>query len=233
MKHAIVPHDEWIAARKRLLAEEKRFNRQRDELSRKRRELPWERVAKSYVFDGPKGKESLGDLFAGSSQLIVYHFMFGPDWDAGCPSCSFWADNFNGIPLHLKQRDVSFVAISRAPLPKLEAYRKRMGWSFKWLSSHGTDFNRDFQVTFTPEEMRAEKGYYNYEYRKPPASEMVGISVFHKDDSGTIFHTYSTYARGVDMLNCAYHYLDLVPKGRDEANLPYTQSWVRRHDEYG
>src|SRR5713101_3812354 len=215
--HKVVAHEDWIEARKQLLIKEKEYTRLGDELARRRRELPWERVAKDYVFDGPAGKESLSQLFAGHSELAVYHFMFGTDWDAGCPHCSFWADNFNGIPVHLNHRDVAMVAISRAPQAKLEAYRKRMGWSFKWLSSFGSDFNYDYYVSFTPEEVAKEQSYYNYRLNKPPASEMVGISVFHKDGDGTIFHTYSCYSRGVDMLNGAYHYLDLVPKGRDEA----------------
>ncbi len=232
MEHRVVSHDEWIEERKKFLAEEKEFNRVRDSLSQKRRELPWERVEKDYVFDGPNGKETLPQLFGRKSQLIVYHFMFDPEWDAGCKSCSFWADNFNGIDVHLAQRDVTFVAISRAPLAKLEAYRKRMGWSFKWLSSFGSDFNHDYYVTFTPEEMATGTGFYNYMRQKPPASEMVGVSVFYRDEKGDIFHTYSTYSRGVDMVNGAYHYLDLAPKGRDESGLARNQAWVRRHDEY-
>jgi predicted dithiol-disulfide oxidoreductase (DUF899 family) len=231
--HKIVSHDEWLAARKQLLAKEKEFTRLRDELSKERRELPWERVEKNYVFDGPGGKETLAQLFDGRSQLVVYHFMFDPDWDAGCPHCSFWADNFNGIPVHLKHRDVTMVAISRAPQAKLEAYHKRMGWSFKWLSSFGSDFNHDYYVSFTPEEVANEQAYYNYRLNKrQKALESVGISVFHKDADGTVFHTYSCYSRGVDMLNGAYHYLDLVPKGRDEAGQSNPQFWVHRHDEY-
>jgi len=232
MEHRIVSHDEWIEERKKFLAAEKSFTEARDRLSRMRRELPWERVDKNYLFDGPDGKETLAQLFAGRSQLIVYHFMFDPEWDSGCPSCSFWADNFNGIDVHLAHRDVTFVAISRAPLAKLQAYRKRMGWSFKWLSSFQTDFNHDYYVTFTPQEMAAGTAFYNYMQKTPPVSEMVGISAFYKDENGRIFHTYSTYERGVDMLNGAYHYLDLAPKGRDEAELSFTQAWVRRHDEY-
>jgi len=231
--HKIVSHDEWLAARKQLLAKEKEFTRLRDELSKERRELPWERVEKNYVFDGPGGKETLAQLFEGRSQLVVYHFMFDPDWDAGCPHCSFWADNFNGIPVHLNHRDVTMVAISRAPQAKLEAYRKRMGWSFKWLSSFGSDFNYDYYVSFTPEEVAKEQAYYNYRLNERQKTlESVGISVFHKDADGTVFHTYSCYSRGVDMLNGAYHYLDLVPKGRDEAGQSNPQFWVRRHDEY-
>ena len=230
--HRIVSHGEWIEARKRLLAQEKEFTRLRDQLSQQRRELPWEKVEKTYVFDGVIGKETLADLFDGRSQLIVYHFMYGPDWDAGCPICSFWADNFNGIAVHLKHRDTSFVAVSRAPYEKLEAYRKRMGWNFKWVSSLSGDFNFDYHVSFTPEQVASE-GFANYEMCKPWGPEIVGISVFFKSDDGEVFHTYSTYSRGVDMLNGAYHYLDLTPKGRDEANQgPNPQAWVRRHDEY-
>jgi len=230
MQHKVVSRDEWIAARKQLLSEEKEFTRARDRLSARRRELPWVKVDKTYVFDGPAGKETLSDLFAGSSQLLVYHFMFGPDWTEGCPSCSFWADNYNGIVVHLKHRDVTLVAVSRAPLEKLEAYRRRMGWSFKWVSSLGSDFNRDYHVSFAPEEQKT--AYYNYEPRGFSASEAPGISVFAKDGTGAVFHTYSCYARGLDMLNGAYHLLDLVPKGRDEAGLPYTMAWVRRRDRY-
>src|SRR5512146_1724784 len=213
--HKIVSRDEWLEARKKLLAREKEFTRLRDQLSQERRELPWVRVDKKYIFDGPGGKETLPDLFEGRGQLIVYHFMFDPDWEAGCPHCSFWADNFNGIPVHLNHRDATMVAISRAPLVKLEAYRKRMGWSFKWLSSFGSDFNYDYHVSFTPEEVGNAQAFYNYARRKPPAAEMVGISVFYRDSDQNVFHTYSCYSRGVDMLNGAYHYLDLVPKGRD------------------
>ncbi|MEZ5833212.1 MAG: thioredoxin family protein [Dongiaceae bacterium] len=232
-QHRIVPHDQWIAARRDFLAKEKEFTRLRDELSRERRELPWERVEKNYVFDGPSGKESLADLFAGKSQLIVYHLMFAPDWDAACKSCSFWADNFNNIPVHLKHRDIALIAISRAPLAKLEAYRKRMGWSFKWVSSGGNDFNYDYRVSFTPNEL--EKGELDYNYGKVGmrAPELPGISVFYKDNTGAIFHTYSCYARGLDMMNGAYSYMDLAPKGRDEAGqTPHAMAWVRRHDEY-
>ena len=234
-EHRVVPHQAWIEARTALLAKEKEFTRLRDELAALRRQLPWERVEKSYVFDGPTGKETLGDLLAGKSQLIVYHFMFAPDWQAGCKSCSFWADNFNGIDIHLRQRDISFVAISRAPLAKLEAYRKRMGWSFKWVSSGETDFNFDFGVSFRAEEMARGAAYWNYRMQKPFDTDTVGISVFYRDRDKEIFHTYSCYQRGVDMMNAAYHYMDLTPKGRDEAGQGSSnpQAWVRRHDEYG
>lgn len=229
--HKIVSQDEWIAARKQHLAREKEFTRLRDQLSAERRELPWVRVDKQYVFEGPAGKESLGELFAGKTQLVVQHFMFGPDWKAGCKSCSFWADNYNGIVVHLMQRDVAFVAVSLAPFDRIEAFKRRMGWSFKWMSSHGSDFNHDYHVSFTPEELAGEV-YYNYARQKMPAAELPGTSVFYKDADGTVFHTYSCYQRGLDMMNAAYHYLDLVPKGRDEAGLPYGQAWVRHHDNY-
>jgi predicted dithiol-disulfide oxidoreductase (DUF899 family) len=229
----VVAHTQWLEARKGLLAKEKEFTRLRDELSRQRRELPWERVAKEYVFEGPNGEETLSELFAGKSQLIIYHFMFDPAWEEGCKSCSFWADNFNGIDVHLKHRDISFLAVSRAPWAKLDAYKKRMGWTFRWVSSFGTDFNYDYYVSFTPEEVANGNGYLNYARQTPFDTEVVGISVFYKDPGGTVFHTYSCYSRGVDMLNGAYHYIDLTPKGRDEAEQkPHSQAWVRRHDEY-
>jgi predicted dithiol-disulfide oxidoreductase (DUF899 family) len=233
-KHMVVLHDEWIKARQQFLTKEKEFTRLRDQLSQQRRALPWERVDKEYVFDGPNGKETLLDLFAGRSQLVVYHFMFGPDWEAGCPVCSLLADSFNGMVVHLNQRDVTFVAVSRAPFSKLDAYRKRMGWSFKWVSSAGNDFNRAYQVSFTPEEVAKGEGYYNYTTQRLFGAEMPGASVFYKDPTGKVFHTYSTYGRGLDMLMLNYHYLDLVPKGRDEAGQkPHPAAWVRRHDEYG
>ena len=228
--HDVVPHDAWVAARKALLADEKAFTRERDRISQARRELPWERVEKSYAFDGPAGKQTLEQLFGDSSQLVVYHFMFDPEWDEGCKSCSFWADNFNGIPAHLKARDVAFVAVSRAPLAKLQAYRERMGWSFPWFSSFENDFNRDFGVTFTQDEIDNERAPYNYGLQGFPDLEAPGVSVFYKDESGTVFHTYSSYGRGIDILNGAYNYIDLVPKGRDEGDN--IQAWVRRHDEY-
>jgi predicted dithiol-disulfide oxidoreductase (DUF899 family) len=230
--HTVVSHAAWVEARKGLLAKEKEFNRLRDELSRERRNLPWERVDKTYVFDGPNGKATLADLFEGRHQLIVYHFMFPPEWEEGCKSCSFWADNFNGIPVHLNHRDVSFVVISRAPQSKLQPFKKRMGWSFNWFSSAGTDFNFDYQVSFPPEDLAKGEVTYNYGKTKTTMSDLVGISVFYRDDDGAIFHTYSSYSRGVDMVNGAYHYLDLVPKGRDEDGLSYTQAWVRHHDKY-
>ena len=229
--HPVVSREEWLAARIAFLAKEKEFTRLRDELGRQRRALPWVKVDKPYVFDGPAGKETLADLFGKRSQLVVYHFMFSPDWDAGCKSCSFWADNFNGIGVHLAARDVSMVAISHAPLAKLAAFQKRMGWGFKWLSSFGSDFNFDYGVSFTPEMLRGEGAPYNYTKRETRQTELPGVSVFAKTPDG-VFHTYSTYTRGIDLLNAAYNYLDLVPKGRDEDALDFTQAWVRYHDAY-
>jgi predicted dithiol-disulfide oxidoreductase (DUF899 family) len=230
--HRIVSHDEWTTARMRHLEKEKELTRLRDQLSRERRELPWEKVDKTYVFEGPQGKETLADLFAGRSQLIVEHFMFDPSWDEGCKSCSFWVDSLNGIDVHLNHRDVSFVLVSRAPIATLMAYRQRMGWSVKWVSSLQTDFNRDYQVTFTPEDLAAGQVYYNYTRQSFPAPEAPGVSVFFKESDGAVYHTYSCYSRGLDMLNGAYHLLDLVPKGRDEAGLSYSMEWLQRHDEY-
>jgi predicted dithiol-disulfide oxidoreductase (DUF899 family) len=230
--HKVVLREEWLIARKEYLVKEKEFTRLRDQLSQQRRDLPWVRVDKEYIFAGPNGKETLSELFAGRSQLMVYHFMFHPSWDEGCKSCSFWADNFNGIIVHLNHRDVTMVAVSKAPLDQLEAFKKRMSWNFKWASSAGTDFNRDYHVSFTAEELNKGEMYYNYERRKFPREEGPGLSVFYKDPKGSVFHTYSSYARGLDMLNGAYHYLDLVPKGRNEASLAYPQAWVRHHDRY-
>ncbi|HYM02913.1 MAG TPA: thioredoxin family protein [Stellaceae bacterium] len=229
--HKIVSHADWLEARKQLLVKEKEFSRQRERLAQERRDLPWEKVEKEYVFEGALyRKETLLELFEGRSQLIVYHFMFGPNAEVGCPHCSFWADNFNEIITHLNHRDVTMVAVSRAPFSKLEAYRKRMGWNFKWVSSGVTDFNFDFQASFTPDELAKKKAMYNYTIQEPHGSEREGISVFFRDPAGQVFHSYSTYARGIDMMNTAYQYLDLVPKGRDEAGRG--QFWVRRHDEY-
>jgi predicted dithiol-disulfide oxidoreductase (DUF899 family) len=228
-EHEVVQHDEWIAVRKELLAKEKEFTRLRDELSRQRRDLPWEHVDKDYVFEGPDGKQTLAELFDGRSQLVVYHFMFGPDDDVGCKSCSFWADNFDPNVVHLNARDASFAAVSRAPLSKLAGYKQRMGWSFKWVSSSETDFNFDYGVSFAPEDQGSPA--YNFGSQSPGLPEREGMSVFFKDESGNVFHTYSSYARGIDLLNTAYNYLDLVPKGRDEGDRG--QDWVRRHDEYG
>jgi len=230
--HLVVSHEEWLVARTALLAKEKAFTRLRDELSQQRRALPWEKVDKQYVFDGPNGKETLAELFENSSQLVVYHFMFPPEDDDGCPHCSFWADTFNGSSVHLPHRDVSFVAISRAPLAKIEPFKKRMGWSFKWLSSFHTDYNFDYQASFTPEEAHTRTVFYNYARTDLGSLDREGISVFYKDKSGSVFHTYSCYARGIDMMNATYQYLDLVPKGRGEAGHEDPQDWVRYHDRY-
>jgi predicted dithiol-disulfide oxidoreductase (DUF899 family) len=185
------------------------------------------------VFEGPRGPQSLSQLFAGRSQLVVYHFMFHPSWDEGCRHCSFWADNFNGISVHLQHRDVTLVAVSKARLEQIEAFKKRMGWDFTWVSSFGNEFNRDFHVSFTAEELQRKQMFHNYRTESFPREEAAGISVFYAGDAGDVFHTYSCYSRGLDMMNGAYHYLDLVPKGRDEKDLPFTQAWVRHHDKYG
>jgi predicted dithiol-disulfide oxidoreductase (DUF899 family) len=231
--HKIVSRDEWIAARKAYLVEEKAFSRARDALAKKRRELPWEKVEKKYVFDGPNGKETLADLFGGKSQLIIYHFMLGPDWEAGCPSCSLLADHFDGAVIHLAQRDVTFVVVSRAPLPQIEKFKARMGWRFKWVSSFGSDFNHDYQVSASPGEKAGGRVMYNYELIDEfPSDERPGASVFYKNEAGEVLHTYSTYGRGLDILIGAYNFLDLAPKGRDEEGLAWSMAWVRRHDRY-
>jgi predicted dithiol-disulfide oxidoreductase (DUF899 family) len=232
MQHKIVSRDEWLAARKALLAKEKEFSKARDDLARQRRELPWVKVEKNYVFEGPNGKETLADLFAGRSQLMIYHFMLGPGWKAGCPGCSFLADHFDGAIIHLAQRDVTFVVVSRAPIAEIGAYKKRMGWNLKWVSSHGTDFNFDFHVSFTKEEIASGEVVYNYGKSKNAHDELPGLSAFLKDERGTVFHTYSTYERGLDTLVGAYNLLDMAPKGRDEDKLPWPMAWVKRHDEY-
>jgi predicted dithiol-disulfide oxidoreductase (DUF899 family) len=231
--HQVVSQDQWIEARKALLAKEKEFTRERDALSKERRDLPWVKVEKDYRFQTAEGEKSLSELFGGRSQLVVYHFMFGPDWDSPCKSCSFWADNFNGIDAHLAARDVSFTAVSRAPLDKISAIAKRLGWDFRWVSSFGSDFNFDFGVSFTADEIASGEVTYNFRRGKAYGDEMPGISVFFKDAAGAIYRTYSCYSRGLDMLNGAYHYLDLVPKGRDEDALPFSMGWLRLHDEYG
>jgi len=228
----VVPRAEWLAARRELLRKEKEFSRLRDELSRQRRELPWEKVEKKYVFDGPKGKESLVELFDGRSQMAIYHFMMGPGWKEGCPSCSFLADSFDGIGIHLAHRDVTFLVVSHATLPEIEAFKKRMGWRFKWVSSSGNDFNFDYQVSFPENERAKGKVFYNYDMAEFPAEEAPGASVFYKNELGEVFHTYSTYARGLDPLVPTYQWLDLAPKGRDEEGLTHTMAWVRHHDKY-
>jgi predicted dithiol-disulfide oxidoreductase (DUF899 family)/uncharacterized damage-inducible protein DinB len=227
-----VSRAEWLTARREFLAKEKEFTRLRDGLSRQRRELPWEKVDKQYIFSGPEGKKTLADLFGAHSQLIVYHFMFGPGWKEGCPSCSFIADSFDGMTAHLAARDASLVAVSRATYPEIAGFQKRMGWRFPWVSSNGTDFNSDYRVSFTKEEMARGKVQYNYDQTEFPSEEAPGLSVFYKNGKGEIFHTYSTYARGLDILLGAYNFLDMTPKGRDEDSLPHTMAWVRHHDRY-
>jgi predicted dithiol-disulfide oxidoreductase (DUF899 family) len=231
-KQKIVSREEWLAARKAHLAKEKQLTHLREELSRERRELPWVKVEKEYVFDGPDGKVKLADLFDGRSQLVVYHFMFDPEWSQGCKSCSFMADNYDPSVVHLKHRDVSLVAVSKAPIRKLTEFRKRMGWSFPWVSSFNNDFNRDFHVSFTEQELKSGLAVYNYDRKPYPITELPGMSVFFRDDEGNIFHTYSTYARGLDIFLTTYHLLDIVPKGRDEEDSP-GMSWLRHHDRYG
>jgi len=227
----VVPSAEWVAARKELLRKEKEFTRLRDDLSRQRRALPWERVEKNYVFEGPRGPQTLADLFGGCSQLIVYHFMFGPGWKEGCPSCSYLADGFDGAAVHQAHRDVSFAAISRATFPEIEGFKKRMGWRFPWVSSFGSEFNYDYQVSFAQDKANG-KVYYNYEITEFPSEEGPGASVFYKNDASEIFHTYSAYARGLDIMVGTYNWLDIAPKGRDEDGLAFTMAWVRHHDKY-
>src|SRR5437867_3706525 len=228
----IVSEAEWLVARKDLLTREKEFSRQRDALTAARRKLPMVKIEKEYVFEGPNGRETLAELFDGRSQLIVYHFMLGPGWEEGCKSCSYLADHFDGANWHLPHRDVTLVVISRAPLPEIQAYQNRMGWRFKWLSSYRNDFNFDYHVSFTEEGEKKGKVYYNYGTQEFISDELPGLSVFYKGENGDVFHTYSTYARGLDILVGAYNFLDLVPKGRDEDHLDFTMDWVRRHDEY-
>ncbi|WP_407167550.1 DUF899 domain-containing protein [Bradyrhizobium sp. ORS 111] len=231
-QHKIVSRNEWIEARKALMAGEKELTQAREALSRQRRELPWVKVDKDYVFDGPDGKITLGDLFRGRPQLVVQHVMFAPEWDAACKSCSFWADGYERMVPHLAARDTTMVAISRAPVAKLEAFKKRMGWTFDWVSSGNNDFNYDYGVSFTREQMDRGEAQYNFGTTPPYGDEVPGISVFYRDETGEVFHTYSTFARGLDMMNAAYHYLDLTPLGRHEEGLPYPMDWVRLRDQY-
>lgn len=230
--HPVVSRDEWRAARLALLEKEKEFTRARDRLSEQRRELPWVKVDKEYVFQGANGAVSLSELFDHRSQLMIYHFMFHPDWEEGCKSCSFWADNFNGMVTHLNHRDVTLAVVSRAPYDTLDDFKKRMGWGFEWVSSRENDFNIDYRVSFTQQEMDRGEMDYNFRITRFPGSEAPGLSVFYKDPRGSIFHTYSCYARGLDMLNGTYNYLDLAPRGRDEAALSYPMEWVRLKDRY-
>ena len=229
--HPVVSREQWLQARLALLAEQKAFTRQRDALAAKVRDLPWVRVEKSYTFDSPSGKKSLADLFGPRSQLIVYHFMFDPTWSQGCMGCSFLADNYNGIVVHLAHRDISFVTVSKAPPDKLEAFRKRMGWSFPWVSAANTDFSHDYNVSFTDQEILAGEGQYNYSEKPGPMRELPGVSVFFKNPRGEIFHTYSTFARGLEDFLTAYRYIDIAPKGRDEEQVG-GMGWLRHHDRY-
>jgi predicted dithiol-disulfide oxidoreductase (DUF899 family) len=227
----VVSPEKWLAARRELLREEKELTRLRDRLAARRRELPWVKVDNAYTFESPNGRVSLADLFDGCSQLVVYHFMFGPGWEEGCKSCSFVADHLAPAVVHLRARDVAFAAVSHAPLTEFAPFKTRMGWTFNWVSAHGSDFNYDYHVSFTPEEMAKGKVYYNYTMMEFPAEEAPGLSVFAKDANGDVYHTYSTYSRGLDSLIGTYTVLDLVPKGRDE-NSDTTMIWVRYHDRY-
>lgn len=230
--HAVVDEKQWLSARNELLQKEKEFTRQRDEISRLRRELPWTRVEENYVFDGPQGKQTLADLFGNKSQLIIYHFMFGPGWEEGCPSCSMLSDHLEGSLVHLANRDVSLAVVSRARIAQIEAFKKRMGWNFNWVSSFENGFNRDFNVSFTQQEVAQHNMLYNYQMQDFPSDEAPGLSVFYRDEDGNIFHTYSTYGRGLDILLGVYNFLDMAPKGRDEDALTFSMAWVRHHDRY-
>jgi predicted dithiol-disulfide oxidoreductase (DUF899 family) len=233
-EHKTVSHEHWLERRKQLLTKEKELTRLRDEINRQRLELPWEKVENQYAFEGPNGQESLADLFAGRSQLIIYHFMFGPGWKEGCVGCSFLADHIGGALVHLENHDVSLVVVSRAPLAEIEAYKKRMGWNFKWVSSNGNDFNYDYSVSFTPEQVAKGKVYYNYDERDFVSEELAGASAFYKAESGEIFHTYSNYARGGEMFLGTYNFLDIAPKGRNETGPRFDMGdWLRHHDRYG
>jgi predicted dithiol-disulfide oxidoreductase (DUF899 family) len=230
-RRKVVSPKEWIAARKKLLTKEKKFSRLRDELNLQRRKLPWAKVEKEYVFEGPAGKISLADLFEGQSQLIIYHFMFGPGWKQGCPHCSFWADHFDSVNLHLGQRDTALAVVSRAPWKEIKPFKKRMGWKFRWVSSFETDFNFLFNVSLTPQQLKTRTAIYNFEPLNMDIDEREGVSAFYKDKNGDIYHTYSSYARGIDLMNTTYNFLDLTAKGRNE-HREFAQDWVRYHDEY-
>jgi predicted dithiol-disulfide oxidoreductase (DUF899 family) len=229
---SVVSEENWLTARLELLAEEKQLLRLQDQLAARRRQLPWVKITTPYVFAGPSGPVTLADLFAGRSQLVIQHFMLGRDWDQGCKSCSFMADHFNAAAVHLPARDVSFAVVSHAPIATILPFKKRMGWDVNWVSAHGTEFNRDYHVSFTPEEMAQGKVHYNYGRRPFPVEEAPGVSVFARDADGTIYHTYSTYGRGVEFIMGTYHILDLTPKGRDEGGLEYGMEWLRHHDCY-
>jgi predicted dithiol-disulfide oxidoreductase (DUF899 family) len=231
--HPVVSRDEWLVARKALLQKEKEFTRQKDQLFAECRALPWVKVDKNYVFDTASGKQTLADLFGDKSQLIVTHFMLGPEWEQGCVGCSFGADHYDGIVVHLEHHDIAFVVVSRAPLPKIDAFKKRMGWRFKWVSSYGSDFNHDYHVSFTEDEIAQGKVYYNYEFRPIGIDELAGTSMFYRDEAGNIFHTYSAFARGSELVGGVYGYLDHLPKGRNETGPGHNLTdWVRHHDRY-
>lgn len=230
--HRVVSRSDWIAERKAFLARERELTRLRDEIARERRQLPWVRIDKDYVFAAPQGRLSLGDLFDGRRQLLVQHFMLGPGWEEGCPSCSYMADHSDGMIVHLANRDTTLVAVSRAPLAEIERFRRRMGWQFTWVSSHGSDFNYDFGVSFTPEAVEGDACHYNYGTSPHAHDELPGVSAFIKDDAGNVFHSYSTYARGVEVMMGTYNMLDLTPKGRGERDVDHKMEWVRHHDRY-
>ena len=227
----VVSQKEWIAARKKLLVKEKKFSKRRDEMNRQRRKLPWVKIEKEYVFAGPTGKVALGELFCGKSQLIIYHFMFGPGWGEGCAHCSFWADHYDSVNLHIGARDTAFAVVSRAPWKEIERFKKRMGWKFKWVSSSNTDFNFDFNVSFTPEQRKSGQAIYNYAPLDMDIDEREGVSAFYHDKNGDMYHTYSSYERGIDLMNTTYNFIDLTAKGRNE-HPESSQDWVRYHDEY-
>ena len=228
----IASRADWLTERIALLKREKEFNRERDRLSAARRDLPWVPVEKDYRFEGETGRLYLADLFSGKRQLVIYHFMYGSDWTEGCKSCSFWIDNFDGISAHLGERDTALALVSKGPLQSLLEFRARMGWKIPWVSAENTNFNEDYGVTFSQDDMQAGGVTYNFRKTKLGSGEMPGTSVFAKDEDGKVYQTYSTYARGLDMLNGAYHILDLTPKGRDEDALPFTMSWLKLHDTY-
>ncbi len=232
INHPVVTKDQWVTQRKTLLAREKELMQLHDQIAAERRALPWEKVDKKYMFTAHEGPKTLGDLFEGRRQLMVQHFMFGPDWEQGCPSCSYMADHTDGMTIHLAHRDITFIAVSRAPIADIDRFRERMGWKFKWVSSNSSDFNFDYAVSFRREDMDQGKVYYNYGMREHPAEEAPGVSVFYRDDAGDIFHTYSTFGRGVEVMMGAYQMMDLAPKGRDERDVPYKMEWVRHHDRY-
>ena len=227
----VVSEKDWISARKKLLLKEKKFSKLRDELNLQRRKLPWVKVEKDYVFEGPKGNVPFADLFGGKSQLLIYHFMFGPGWGDGCAHCSFWADHYDSVNLHIGQRDIALVVVSRAPWKEIAPFKKRMGWKFGWVSSGKTTFNFDFGVSFTPEQIKNRTAIYNFAPLNMDIDEREGVSAFYKDKNGDIYRTYSSYARGIDLMNTTYNFVDLTAKGRDE-KPGEAQDWVRYKDEY-